>query len=154
MFRLPYQIGIGILAIGLIWTLLTQPQWGLLRKRWDSSPIKILSVEVLGHKFGLAGKNGFPPAVKEGFLMLRVHVGFQAMPDMSVESIYLEYKGNRLLSTWEPDCINVGITYSSYIYFGVPKSVKAGKYKVRLVAFADGKNWFSKIFTIEFPEQN
>jgi hypothetical protein len=81
-------------------------------------------------------------------------VAFQAMPEIRVESVYLEFKGNRLPSTWEPAHINVGVTHSSYIYFRVPKWVKAGKHEVKLVAFADGKHWFSEIFTIEFPEQN
>ena len=92
-------------------------------KKWDISPTKILSMEVKDYGFALSGKNGFPQAINEESLMLtlRIHVAFQAIPEMRVESVYLEFKGNRLPSTWEPAHINVGVTHSSYIYFRVPK---------------------------------
>jgi hypothetical protein len=72
MISLPYQVGIGILAISLIWTLLALPRWGPLRKKWDISPTKILSIEVKDYGFGLSGKNGFPQAINEESLILNV----------------------------------------------------------------------------------
>jgi hypothetical protein len=154
MFSLPRLAGLGIFALAVIWALLAIPKRGVLRKYWDSKPAKTLTIEYDDHRFGVPNKNGFAQAIEGESLMLRVDVVLHAIPNMLVESVKLEIKGRRLSSNWEPSVISVGVRHGYYAYFGIPKSVKAGKQKVKLVAFADGKDWFSGDFIVEFPKQN
>ncbi|MBC8512121.1 MAG: hypothetical protein H8D32_03980 [Dehalococcoidia bacterium] len=154
-FTAPPEVGIVIIAVAVIWGLLALPSWGPLRRRWDSKPARTLSVENWGdYQFGSPEKNGFAKAIEGESLMLRIEVGFRAIPNMCVKSVQLEIGRKRLLSNWEPCEIHVGGGYGCSVYFGIPKWVKAGKHNVKLVAFADGKDWFSGDFTVEFPKQD
>ena len=157
IFRATTEVGIGIIAGALIWGLLTLPSWGPLRRRWDSKPDRTLSVENWGdHQFGSPEENGFAKAIEGESLMLRIQVGFSAKPTMCVKSVKLKIERKRkpLLSNWESLEIPVGFRNSYSVDFGIPKWVKAGKHNVKLVAFADGKDWFSGDFTVEFPKQD
>ena len=157
MFSLPPQVGFVIIAIAIIWVLLALPSWGPLRRRWDRKPARNLIVEDWGdHQFGSPEKNGFPKAIEGESLMLGIMVGFRAGPKICVKSVQLkiERKRKRLLSNWKPLEIQVASDLGCSVYFGIPKWVKSGKHNVKLVAFADGKDWFSGDFPVESPKQD
>ncbi len=157
MFNLPPEVGLGIITVAIIWTLLALPSWGLLRRRWDRKPARNLIIENWGeHQFGSPEKNDFPKAIEDESLMLRMMVGFRAGPKICVKSVQLkvERKRKRLLSNWKPLEIQVANDIGFSVYFGIPKWVKSGKHNVKLVAFADGKDWFSGDFPVEFPKQD
>ena len=101
--------------------------------------------------FGRPGASGFPESPSGDLLMLRLLVGFIAIPDMEVESVTLEIMGKRIPSNWVP--AGVGQNYTQYVYFGIPNWVNPGQHSVKLFAFTDGKEWSSEEFQISFPEQ-
>ena len=157
MFGAPTEVGIGIIAVAVIWGLLALPLWGPLRRRWDRKPARNLIVEDWGeHQFGSPEKNGFPTAIEGESLMLQIMVGFRAGPKICVKSVQLkiERKRKRLLSNWKPLEIQVANEIGLSVHFGIPKWVKSGKHNVKLVAVADGKDWFSGDFPVEFPKQD
>ena len=151
---LPRQVGIVLIIFACVWALLTLPKWGPLRKRWESKAEsgRFFRIGSSGDiAFGKPGENGFAEGTRGESLILRLHVEFWAMPPMLVESVELGIMGRRILSNWEPTA--VGTFRGQYIYFGVPNWVNPGQHKVRLVAFAGGKEWHSDKLSITFPQQ-
>jgi len=151
-FLPPKEVGIVMLIFAGIWALLALPHWGPLRRRWESKPTRLFSIEDLGdHQFGSPGKNGFANAIAGELMMLRILVGFRTIPYAVVQSIKLEVKGKRLLSDWKT--VRVSDGYSQYVYFEVPKWLSGGQYKAKLVTSAGGREWYSDDIIIKFPEQ-
>ena len=151
---LPRQVGIVLIIFAFVWALLALPKWGPLRKRWESKAKseRFFSIQIGNDiAFGTPGKHGFAKAAGGESLMLRLAVELRAIPHRRVESVELEVIGRRIPSNWEPT--EVGTFRGQYIYFGIPNWVNLGQHKVRLVAFAGGKEWHSDELSITFPQQ-
>ena len=113
---------------------------------------RLFSIQYQGDiDFSTPMTRGFPDSPSGEKLMLRILVGFVAIPAVLVESVTLEVIGKRIPSNWES--AGIGQSYGQYIYFGIPNWVNPGKHSVRLFAFADGKEWSSEEFSVDFPEQ-
>ena len=155
MVNLPPQVGIGILIFAGVWTLLTIPKWGLLRTYWESKPTKSVCVTnwEQQHEFGSSGEHGFPNAIGEESLVLKIKVGLFATPSATIKSVQLELKGKRLLpSNWQ-SCKAGNLWATPDVYFAVPKWVREAQRKVKLVAHAEGRDWYSDNIIIDFPKQ-
>lgn len=144
--------GIALSITGIVWLLLAVPKWGPLRKYWESKAKsgRFFSIQSSNDiAFGKPGEHGFAKSAKGESLILRLPVELRAIPHMLVESVELDVMGKRIPSNWEP--AKVGTAWVQYIYFGIPNWVNPGRHKVRLVAFAGGKEWSSDEFSIPFP---
>ncbi len=155
MVDAPPQVGIGILIFTGFWILLTIPKWGFLRRYWESKPTKYVCVTnwKQQYEFGSLNEYGFTNATKEEPLVLKIKTGLFAAPSATIESIQLELKGKRLPpSNWQAyEAGNLWATPD--VYFIIPKSIRKGQNKVKLVAYAEGKEWYSDNIIIDFPKQ-
>ena len=145
MVNMPPQVGIVILIFAVVFGLLTIPNWGPLRKYWESKPSIIFMIEYLGHSIR--------KPVQEGeALGIMVEVGFTVTPTTLIESVVLHLKDKSLQSDWNPRSIG-GSPEKWMVHFNVPDWVKPGAYPVKLVALAKGRKTESSSFPITLPEQ-
>ena len=144
MIDVPPQVGIGVLIFAVVFGLLTIPNWGLLRKYWESKPSRIFIVEYLGHSIR--------EPVQEGeALGIMVEVGFTVTPTTRIESVVLRLLGESLQSDWNPRSIG-GAPEKWMVHFNVPDWVKPSAYAVKLVALASGRKSESQLFPITLPK--
>ena len=144
MVNMPPQVGIVILIFAVVFGLLAIPNWGPLRKYWESKPSRIFTIEYLGHSI-------HTPVQEGEALGIMVEVGFTVTPTTRIESVVLHLQGEPLPSDWKPRSIG-GAPEKRMVHFKVPDWVKPGAYSVKLVALASGKKTESSSFPITLPK--
>ena len=88
-------------------------------------------------------------ATKDGWLQLLFLPRIDAMPEVRVEDIKLELKGERHDTNWQPMDEPRAGEIGHYIQADIPM-LKPGSYKARIIACIDNTWHPSKSFTVEY----
>ena len=111
---------------------------------------RIFVIESYGYEFGTSDTEGYPQL--DVRRILRIDLLINAMPTTWVNSIDLIILGNFIGTDWHPDYVASGAPTGGYYYFGIPNSIKEGKYNVKLIAYAEDKTSQSEPFEIKVPK--
>lgn len=160
MIDVTLWIVIGILG-GIVFIRLSLAPYWIYKKQKETIDIlsqkvqsktiqEIFVIESYGYEFGTSDTEGYPQL--DVRRIARIDLLIHALPATWVEDIQLKILNNLIGTDWHPYYVGGGAPSGGYYYFGIPDSIKAGIYNVKLIGYAEGKTPESKPFEIEVPD--
>ena len=146
----PVPIWVWLIVLGL--TLLIAPfiafhkiklqRDDALRVSNNDVATRIITVDNYGYEF---------KKLDDG-LRLMLDPEIHAIPGVRVEDMQLEMKGKRYDTSWEPMSESISGDFGERIYVNLPKSLKFGTYKSRIVAIIENIEYYSDFFDLNYQK--
>lgn len=146
------KIPIWVWFIVLVLALLIAPYKAFNKIRVERDELKMRSNDVANRIIAVSNC-GYKFERSDDGLRLWLSPEIHAIPGVRVEDVQLEMRGKRYDTSWEPMNETISGDLGGNIYVNMPKSLKYGKYKYRIVAIIENGEHYSGSFELNHQEE-